>query len=94
MLFLWVFGDNVEDAMGHFRFLLFYLLCGIAAAFAHMLATKTLLPAFMVSGGQLIGRERSGFRCDRGLSHDVSQYSGVGCSSCFAFHCASARGLL
>lgn len=31
MLFLWVFGDNVEDAMGHARFLLFYLLCGIAA---------------------------------------------------------------
>ncbi len=31
MLFLWVFGDNVEDALGHGRFLLFYLLCGIAA---------------------------------------------------------------
>jgi membrane associated rhomboid family serine protease len=30
MLFLWVFGDNVEDALGHVRFLLFYLLCGIA----------------------------------------------------------------
>ncbi len=35
MLFLWVFGDNVEDAMGHFRFLLFYLLCGIAAGLTH-----------------------------------------------------------
>src|SRR4051794_34373223 len=31
MLFLWVFGDNVEDAMGHVRFLVFFLLCGIAA---------------------------------------------------------------
>ena len=31
MLFLWVFGDNVEDALGHVRFLLFYLLCGMAA---------------------------------------------------------------
>ena len=31
MLFLWVFGDNVEDALGHTRFLLFYLLCGVAA---------------------------------------------------------------
>lgn len=32
MLFLWIFGDNVEDSMGHFRFLLFYLLCGVCAA--------------------------------------------------------------
>ncbi len=35
MLFLWVFGDNVEDAMGHLRFLVFYLLCGIAGGLAH-----------------------------------------------------------
>ena len=32
MLFLWIFGNNVEDAMGHFKFLAFYLLCGVAAA--------------------------------------------------------------
>ena len=32
MLFLWVFGDNVEDTMGHLKFLAFYLLCGIAAS--------------------------------------------------------------
>lgn len=32
MLYLWIFGNNVEDAMGHLRFILFYLLCGIAAA--------------------------------------------------------------
>ena len=35
MLFLWVLGDNVEDALGHFRYVLFYLLCGIAAALSH-----------------------------------------------------------
>ena len=35
MLFLWVFGDNVEDAMGHVRFLVFVLLCGSAASLAH-----------------------------------------------------------
>ena len=35
MLFLWVFGDNVEDAMGHARFLAFYLLCGVGAALLH-----------------------------------------------------------
>ena len=38
MLFLWVFGNNIEDAMGHGKFIVFYLLCGITAA-----ATQTLL---------------------------------------------------
>jgi membrane associated rhomboid family serine protease len=38
MAFLWVFGDNVEDAMGSIRFLFFYLLCGVAAALAHTIA--------------------------------------------------------
>ena len=37
MLYLWIFADNVEDAMGHFRFLAFYLLSGMAAAFAQAL---------------------------------------------------------
>ncbi|MEL7230650.1 MAG: rhomboid family intramembrane serine protease [Pseudomonadota bacterium] len=36
MLFLWVFGDNVEDAMGHVRFLVFYLVCGFVASYAHV----------------------------------------------------------
>ena len=35
MAFLWVFGDNIEDAMGHLKFLLFYLLCGVLAALAY-----------------------------------------------------------
>jgi len=38
MLFLWVFGDNVEDAMGHFRFVVFYILCAAFAAYCHGLA--------------------------------------------------------
>jgi len=33
MLYLWIFGNNIEDSMGHARFIAFYLLCGIAAAF-------------------------------------------------------------
>lgn len=41
MLFLFVFGDNVEDATGTLRFLLFYLLCGLAGAAAHALAAPT-----------------------------------------------------
>jgi membrane associated rhomboid family serine protease len=41
MIFLFVFGDNVEDAMGHLRFILFYLICGIFAAFVHSLITAS-----------------------------------------------------
>ena len=37
MLFLWIFGDNVEDRLGHVRYLIFYLLAGYAATFAHLL---------------------------------------------------------
>jgi membrane associated rhomboid family serine protease len=36
MWFLWIFGDNIEDVLGHFRYLLFYLLCGVAAALTHL----------------------------------------------------------
>jgi membrane associated rhomboid family serine protease len=36
MLYLWIFGDNVEDRFGHVKFIIFYLLCGIAATFAQM----------------------------------------------------------
>ena len=38
MWFLWIFGNNIEDAMGHVRFFIFYLLCGVAAVFAQVLA--------------------------------------------------------
>src|SRR5687767_14072092 len=37
MLFLWIFGDNIEHRIGHLRFIVFYLLCGIAAGLAHIL---------------------------------------------------------
>ncbi|RJQ16404.1 MAG: rhomboid family intramembrane serine protease [Nitrospiraceae bacterium] len=35
MLYLWIFGNNIEDRLGHVRFIIFYLLCGLAAAYAH-----------------------------------------------------------
>jgi membrane associated rhomboid family serine protease len=35
MLFLWIFGDNIEDALGHTKFVIFYLVCGIGAGLAH-----------------------------------------------------------
>jgi len=51
MLFLWVFGDNVEDALGHFRYLVFYLLCAIAGAFVHgLLAPDSQDPLIGASG--------------------------------------------
>jgi membrane associated rhomboid family serine protease len=36
MLYLWIFGDNVEDRFGHLKFTIFYLLCGLAATFAQL----------------------------------------------------------
>jgi membrane associated rhomboid family serine protease len=51
MLYLWIFGDNVEDRMGHFRYLVFYLLCGWAAAFAHIWSDPaSRLPSIGASG--------------------------------------------
>jgi membrane associated rhomboid family serine protease len=42
MLFLWIFGDNVEDRMGHIRYLIFYLVCGVLASLAHVITTAML----------------------------------------------------
>ncbi len=52
MLYLWIFGDNVEDAMGPIRFILFYLLCGVAAALAQAaINPSSLIPMVGASGG-------------------------------------------
>jgi membrane associated rhomboid family serine protease len=51
MLFLWVFGDNVEDAMGHARFLVFYIACGVFAAIVHsVMLPNSELPLIGASG--------------------------------------------
>src|SRR6185295_14232765 len=42
MLFLWIFGDNIEDRLGHFRYLLFYLVCGVIASLAHVFTTAAM----------------------------------------------------
>ena len=42
MLFLWIFGDNVEDALGHLRYFLFYMTTGIIASLAHVLTTVAM----------------------------------------------------
>ncbi len=59
MLFLWIFGDNIEDRMGHLRYAIFYLVCGILAGLSHVLATvafagndqaSLLIPSLGASG--------------------------------------------
>lgn len=51
MLYLWIFGDNVEDRMGHLRYLLFYILCGFSANITHILFTPTsTIPSVGASG--------------------------------------------
>ncbi|MFP3983806.1 MAG: rhomboid family intramembrane serine protease [Desulfurivibrionaceae bacterium] len=51
MLYLWIFGNNVEDAMGHSRFIVFYLVCGIAAALTQaLLMPASTIPMVGASG--------------------------------------------
>ena len=58
MLFLWIFGDNIEDRLGHVRYLIFYLLCGLLASLAHVFTTyafatnesSLLVPSLGASG--------------------------------------------
>jgi membrane associated rhomboid family serine protease len=51
MWFLWIFGNNIEDSMGHTRFLVFYLLCGVLAAAAHIAsAPGSAIPTVGASG--------------------------------------------
>ena len=51
MLYLWIFGNNVEDAMGHARFLLFYLICGVAAALSEgLISPDSTIPMLGASG--------------------------------------------
>lgn len=51
MLYLWIFGNNIEDAMGHVRFVVFYVLCGIAAALAQALQDPgSVIPMIGASG--------------------------------------------
>ena len=55
MAFLWVFGDNIEDAMGHLRFLAFYLLSGIAAAFVYALIARDQFAPLVGASGAVSG---------------------------------------
>jgi membrane associated rhomboid family serine protease len=55
MAYLWVFGDNIEGSIGHGKYLLFYLLGGLAASFAHIASTLVALPLSGVAGFDPLG---------------------------------------
>ena len=55
MLYLWIFGDNVEDTFGHAKFLVFYLLCGVAATFAQVLVSSTSSVPNLGASGAIAG---------------------------------------
>jgi len=51
MLYLWIFGNNIEDRLGHVRFIIFYLFCGICAAYSHALTNPdSAIPMIGASG--------------------------------------------
>jgi membrane associated rhomboid family serine protease len=51
MLYLWIFGNNIEDMLGHFRFVVFYVLGGVVAAYAHALSSPdSIIPMVGASG--------------------------------------------
>src|SRR6186713_318406 len=55
MWYLWIFGDNVEDRVGHGRFLVFYLLCGIAAAYGQVLMSPDSVAPMVGASGAIAG---------------------------------------
>jgi membrane associated rhomboid family serine protease len=55
MLFLWVFGDNIEDSMGHWRFLFFYLVCGAAAGLVQAVMTPDVQQPTIGASGAVAG---------------------------------------
>lgn len=55
MLYLWIFGNNVEDVMGHGRFVVFYLLCGILAALSHAITDPTSPIPMVGASGAISG---------------------------------------
>ena len=55
MLYLYIFGDNVESALGHFRYLIFYVACGVAASLAHLLANPSSSVPTVGASGAIAG---------------------------------------
>jgi membrane associated rhomboid family serine protease len=55
MWFFWIFGNNIEDSMGHTRFIIFYLMCGVAAALLQVFITPTSLVPMVGASGAISG---------------------------------------
>ncbi|MCX5717223.1 MAG: rhomboid family intramembrane serine protease [Nitrospirae bacterium] len=55
MLYLWIFGDNIEDRLGHFRFLIFYLVSGIIASYAHAISSPSSTVPMIGASGAVSG---------------------------------------
>jgi membrane associated rhomboid family serine protease len=55
MWFLWIFGNNIEDSMGHVRFVVFYLVCGVAAALAQVAANPAAVVPMVGASGAISG---------------------------------------
>jgi membrane associated rhomboid family serine protease len=96
MWFLWIFGDNIEDILGRAKYLLFYLLCGVAAALVHVAFNgDSRVPTIGASGaiagvmGACIGSRIHGYHAgfrprlpdDHRDPRRQSCFAGSGCSS-------------
>jgi len=55
MLYLWIFGNNIEDVMGHIRFVIFYLTCGVMAALSHALTDPASTMPMVGASGAISG---------------------------------------
>lgn len=55
MLYLWIFGNNIEDRLGHIRFILFYIFCGIVSAYAHAITSPHSLTPMIGASGAISG---------------------------------------
>ena len=73
MLYLWIFGDNVEDNFGHVKFIIFYLLCGLAATFAQLVFSLRFKRAeFGSIGGDCGGARRLHFALPQGTGQSIA----------------------
>jgi membrane associated rhomboid family serine protease len=55
MLYLWIFGNNIEDRLGHLRFIVFYIFCGVVAAYAHAITDPHSLTPMIGASGAISG---------------------------------------
>ncbi len=55
MLYLWIFGNNIEDKLGYVKFVLFYILCGIGAAYSHSLSDPSSMAPMIGASGAVAG---------------------------------------